>query len=535
MERKLTVILAADAVGYTRLMREDEESTLTLLRAYRETIDGLIDRHKGRVFNEAGDAVLAEFNSAVEAVRCAVEMQEELKSRNADLPDERKLSFRIGINIGDVIIQDDDLYGDGVNVTARLESLSEPGGLCISAGVFDQVRYKTSLRFEDMGPQEVKNIDEPVTAYRWLSNADAVLATDRRPTASIKRKATLLISVAVIAVTVAVLAGMLAWSLWSSDVHQTVSKQPVTQVSDKPSIAVMPFSNRSNDTNQEYFADGMTEDLITDLSKVTGLFVIARDSVFTYKGKAVKVQQVARELGVGYVLAGSVRRAGDQVRINVQLVEGKTGHHLWAERYDGSLADIFALQDSVTAKIVSELAVELTRKDQPPAQAAQAIERAANNPGIMAARRAIDRDPNDPGGYLGLAEQLIFLGEPEAALPIIDRAMQLDPLNPQRYAFALSLAQFGMNKISEAAKTLEEGIKTDPENVHLWFLLASAYGLLDRQLAAVDTANGLVELKRALGIPQNVFNGQQIAAWGFKRKTDIDRIAGGLRKAGVGK
>ena len=535
LERKLTVIFAADVVGYTRLMRDDEESTLARLRAYRQSIDALIKGHHGRVFSEAGDSVLAEFSSAVEAVRCAVETQEELRTRNTELPDAVKLSFRIGINIGDVMVQDTDLFGDGVNVAARLESLAEAGGLCISAGVFEQVRHKTSFRFDDMGPQEVKNIDEPVIAFRWISKADAPTPNSRLKSIGAKKKAKTLVSVAVMAVTVAALVGVLAWWLWNSNAQQTLSGQPVaTVVSDKPSIAVMPFSNRSEDPSQEYFADGMTEDLITDLSKIAGLFVIARNSVFTYKGKAVKVQQVARELGVSYILTGNVRRAGDQVRINVELVEGKTGHHLWAERYDGSLADIFALQDSVTAKIVSELAVELTQEEAPSVQAAKAFERAGNNPAIAAARRAIDRDPNDPAGYLGLAEQLIFLGEPEASIPILDRAMSLDPLNPQRYAFAMSLAQLGMNKIGEATATLKEGIKADPENVHLWFLLSAAYGLQGEQTAAIDTVKGLVELKRTLGIPKNFFNGRQFATWGFKRQADVDRIATGLRKAGVG-
>ncbi len=318
--RKLTTILAADVEGYTRLMRTDEEATLKTLGEYREIIDDLIARHEGRVFSTGGDSVLAEFGSAVEAVRCAISCQEEISSRNAELADDRKMMFRIGINVGDVMVRDGDLFGDGVNVAARLEGLAEPGGVCISGSVFEQIKHKLSLGIDDMGRQEVKNIPEPIRVYRVVSDALAV---------------------------------------------QTVwSPSTVLPLPDKPSIAVLPFVNMSGDPEQEYFADGLAEDIITTLSKLSDMFVISRNSTFAYKGKATDIRKIAEDLGVGSVLEGSVRKSGDRVRITGQLVDAKTGNHLWAERYDRQLADIFDLQDEITREIVTALRVKLTEGDQ---------------------------------------------------------------------------------------------------------------------------------------------------------------------------
>jgi TolB-like protein len=309
-QRKLTTILAADVEGYTRLMRADEEATLDTLGEYREIIDVLIARHDGRVFSTGGDSVLAEFGSAVEAVRCAISCQEEIASRNAELADDRKLLFRIGINVGDVMIRDGDLFGDGVNVAARLEGLAEAGGVCISGSLFEQIKHKLSVGFEDMGPQEVKNLAEPVSTYRLVPGR------------------------------VSVSEGAAA------------NAGPALELSDKASIAVLPFENMSGDPEQEYFADGIAEDIITALSRFRWFFVIARNSSFTFKGKAVDVRTVGRELGVRYVLEGSVRRSGNRLRITAQLVEAATGNHLWAERYDGALEDIFDLQDRITEGVV---------------------------------------------------------------------------------------------------------------------------------------------------------------------------------------
>src|SRR5437867_2929494 len=312
IERKLAAILSADVKGYSRLMGEDEVATIRTLTAYQEAMTTFIQQHRGRVVDASGDNLLAEFASVVDAVQCAVEIQRELKTKNADLPAPQRMEFRIGINVGDVIVEGERIYGDGVNIAARLEGLAEAGGICISGIVYDQVETKLALGYEYLGEQTVKNIAKPVQVYRVQMEVGA-----STPTAP-----------------------------------------------DKPSIAVLPFVNMSGDPEQEYFSDGITEDLITDLSKLSGLFVIARTSVFIYKGKAVEMAEVSRKLGVRYVVEGSVRKAGNRVRINAQLVDATTGGHLWAERYDRELQDIFALQDEVTQKIVFALKIKLTPEEQ---------------------------------------------------------------------------------------------------------------------------------------------------------------------------
>ena len=359
MERRLAAILAADVVGYSRLVGEDEEGTLRTLGACREAIDGLVTEHRGRVFSSAGDSVVAEFASPVEAVRCAANIQRDLERRNADLPEDRQMRFRIGINLGDVIVEGDNLLGDGVNVAARLETLADAGGICLSQPVFDQIKKKLELGYEYLGEQAVKNIAEPVRVYRVLLEPEAsgtVIGEAKRETQPWKWAA--------LTTTVALLIGavvVVAWLRpWAPDVEPASVERMAFALPDKPSIAVLPFDNLSTDPEQAYFADGMTDDLITGLSKLSGLFVISRNSTFTYKGKPAKVRQVAEELGVRYVLEGSVRRVGDQVRINAQLIDALSGFHLWAEKYDGTLADIFALQDKVVGQIVTALAVNLT-------------------------------------------------------------------------------------------------------------------------------------------------------------------------------
>jgi len=317
-KRKLAAILSADVKGYSRLMGEDEDATVRTLTAYREVIAALIKKHRGRVVDSPGDNLLAEFASVVDAVRCAVGIQEELKVKNAELPENRKMAFRIGINLGDVIEEGDRIYGDGVNIAARVEGLAGGGGICISGTAYDHVENKLPLEYEYWGEQTVKNISKPVRVYRVRTEAEAAVPK---------------------------VSGEL-------------------ELPDKPSIAVLPFVNMSGDPEQEYFSDGMTEEIITALSKVPRLFVIARNSTFTYKGKPVKVQKVAEDLGVRYVLEGSVRKAGDRVRITAQLIDAITGHHLWAERYDRELKNVFALQDEITMKILTGLQCELTEGEQ---------------------------------------------------------------------------------------------------------------------------------------------------------------------------
>lgn len=311
VERKLAAIVAADVAGYARLIGLDEVGTVRLLGAHRELLDGLIAAHGGRIANTAGDSVLAEFPSAVDAVECAVEAQVQLGQANEGLPADRRLEFRIGVHVGDVVVRGGDLFGDGVNIAARLQALAEPGGVCISSTVLEHVRKLLPLRFVDLGPQAVKNIDEPVRAYHLSSGETPPTVAGGEP-----------------------------------------DRPKPLPLPDKPSIAVLPFTNLSGDPEQEYFADGLVEDIITALSRVRSFFVIARNSSFTYKGRAVDVRQVSRELGVRYVLEGSIRKAGSRVRIVGQLVDGTTGHHVWADRFEGEISDIFELQDKVTESVV---------------------------------------------------------------------------------------------------------------------------------------------------------------------------------------
>lgn len=365
MERRLAAILVADVVGYSRLMGEDEAGTLAALKSHRsELINPNIARHGGRVVKLMGDGILIEFPSVVEAVQCAFEVQQQMPIRNVDVPKGRRICFRVGVNLGDVIVDGDDIYGDGVNVAARLEGLADPGGILISQAVYGQVRGKLDLAFDDIGKQTVKNIPEPIGVYRILIDGPG---TEKFPGRTIwrteKRKRIVFASAAMILLGAA---GMALWTqLW------TTAPEPVAVLSgmayplpDKPSIAVLPFTNISNDPEQEYFVDGMTDDLITDLSRVSALFVIARNSVFTYKGSAVKVRDVSRELGVRYVLEGSVRKAGEHLRINAQLIDGITGGHVWAERFDRDLEDVFAMQDEIVGRIVHNLKAKLTNRER---------------------------------------------------------------------------------------------------------------------------------------------------------------------------
>jgi len=378
VERRLAAILAADVVGYSRLMGEDEAGTLHILKAIRnEAIDPKIAEHGGRVFKATGDGVLAEFPSVVNAVACAVEIQRDMANRNTDLPQDRAIRLRIGVNVGDVIIEGEDLFGDGVNLAARLEGIAPPGGIAVSAVVRDQIGSRLDLKFEDMGEQALKNIEQPVRAFclRLGGSTEASLTA-----------------------------------------------RSILTMSDKPSIAVLPFTNMSGDPEQEYFSDGMTEDIISGLARIHWLFVIARNSTFTFKGKAVDVKQVGRQLGVRYVLEGSVRKAGERVRITSQLIDAATGAHIWTDRFDGTLSDIFDLQDRVTASVVGAIGSKLRKVE---------IERARAKP------------TESIGAYdlflraLALHNFLTAEGNKEA-LRLLDRAIAIDP----EYASAHGLAAY---------------------------------------------------------------------------------------------
>src|SRR5262245_7704430 len=402
VKRKLTAILSADVKGYSRLMGDDEVATVRTLTAYREVMTTLIQQHHGRVVDSPGDNLLAEFASAVDAVQCAVAIQGALKVRNAELPELRQMEYRIGINVGDVIVEGERLYSDGVNIAARLEGLAEPGGICISGTVLDHVKNKLALRYEDLGEQTVKNIADPVRVFRVLPEipsprgalinqgstegqgkgvsreAGSPESGVRSPTSKIHSPKLRRVGIAHRSWIVATVAGLTLIvgvivtvrpvtlpSLSTQDSTPRTEAAPAAlPLPDKPSIVVLPFVNMSKDPEQDYFSDGLTEVLTGDLSKISSLFVIARNSAFTYKGKAVKVQDVGHEMGVRYVLEGSVLKASDQVRITAQLIDATTGYHLWSERYDRPFKDILTLQDEIVQKIVTTLRLQLTLQEQ---------------------------------------------------------------------------------------------------------------------------------------------------------------------------
>jgi adenylate cyclase len=362
VKRKLTAIFSADVEGYSSLMEEDELATVETLTSHKEIMGKLIKQYRGRVVDSTGDNLLAEFGSVVDAVQCAVEVQQVLSSKNETLPENRRMYFRIGINSGDVIEEGELIYGDGINVAARVESLAEGGGISISGTAFDQLGKKLPLGYKYLGEQSVKNIRKPVRVYRVLTEAEAVgkVIGEEKPKLSPWRW-----PAAAIAIVILALAALAIWNYYFRPAFEPASEERMAfPLPDKPSIAVLPFVNMSEDKSQEYFSDGLTEEIITALSKTPKLLVIARNSSFVYKGKPVNVQQVSRELGVKYVLEGSVRRSGDQLRITAQLIDATTGNHLWAERYDRGLKDIFAMQDEITMKILIALQIKLTEGEQ---------------------------------------------------------------------------------------------------------------------------------------------------------------------------
>jgi adenylate cyclase len=359
-KRKLTAVLSADAVEYSRLMAEDEAATVKTIASYREIMSSLIKQHRGRVVDSPGDNMLAEFSSVVDAVQCAVAVQNEIQTKNADLPDNRKMEFRIGVNLGDVIDEEDRLYGDGVNIAARLESLADPGGICVSKTAFDQIETKLPLGYEYLGEQSVKNIPKPVGAYRVLMKPDAAgkVIGEKRFLGRFSRKAAL----AAIVILAVVAGGLVGWNIYlqqSKKVEPASVEKMALPLPDKPSVVVLPFDNLSDDPEQWFLADGITEQIITGLSRMPSMFVIARNTSFTYKGKPVKIQQVAEELSVQYVLEGSIQRSGDRIRVTAQLIDALRGRHVWSERYDRVLEDIFEVQDEIMMNIMRSMEVKV--------------------------------------------------------------------------------------------------------------------------------------------------------------------------------
>jgi adenylate cyclase len=583
VERRLAAILAADVAGYSRLMGADEDGTLALLNAHRrEFLDPKIAEHRGRVVKRTGDGVLVEFASAVDAARCAIEIQYGMTERNSAQPQDKRIELRIGINVGDIIIEDDDIFGDGVNIAARLEGIAEPGGICLSRGAHDQVKGKLDIVFEDGGEQQLKNIADPVRVYRM------------RPVAS---------------------AGGGTWRVTA----------PFLPLPDKPSIAVLPFQNMSGDPEQDYFCDGMVEDIITDLSKIAGLMVISRNSSFTYKGKAINVKQVGRDLGVRYVLEGSVRKAGTRIRVTGQLIDSATGGHLWAERYDRNLTDLFEVQDDVTRQIVDALKVTLSPSENArlansgthnidaydnflrarefllgenknrekfeqalkffttaleldpnysqayaglgwaymfdyfnrwsdnadnslqlaKRSAEQAIQKDPNEPFARFAvslatmfERDLDRakseadialslNPNFALAYANLGTICTYSGEPQAAIAAIERAMRLDPAWSQQYLHFLGTAYLLAGKYEIAAALLRQRVLLVPGTDFTRAVLASALGHLGEVHEAHRVWRELKEIN-----PKYSFS-EHFARQPFKREEDVRRIAEGLAKAGL--
>ncbi len=584
VERRLAAILAADIAGYSTLMGADEEATVRDLKAHQGVILPMIKENGGRVIDTAGDGVLAEFASVLNAVKCAVAIQKTMADRNAAIDPERRLQFRIGINQGDVVFDEARVYGDGINIAARLEGIAEPGGICLSGKVYDEIQGRLDLNCDDLGAQQLKNIERPVRAYRVVART-------------------------------------------SAEASQSPQKAPLA-LPDKPSIAVLPFTNLSGDLSQDYFSDGITEDIITELSRFSELFVIARNSSFQYKGKSPDIRQVGRELGVRYVLEGSIRRAGDRVRITAQLIDALTGAHRWAERYDRKLDDVFAVQDEVSRSIVTILAAHVNRAEaersllKPPSawQAhdyfmrgaatfvsfwssfkveelyearrllqgslsidpnyARASATLANTYSIAwvlsldsdylqpatldrayeLASKAIQIDPTLPEAhaYLGIvltwkrqhdaaiaeferavalnpnfsdwrfAVVLVYGGESKKAIQALHRHMRLDPFYPPLAPGWSGFAHYLLREYSEAVPLLRE-CKSRAPNVrtsHTW--LAATYARLGRLEEAQAEAAEVLRIE-----PTYTIDGTQRRLSAFKRPEDAEHYFEGLRMAGL--
>jgi len=499
LRQRLAAVLAADVAGYSRLMAADERATVAALDAGRAVFRKEIEANQGRVIDMAGDSVLAVFETATGAVSAALAIQQALAAATLDVPEDRRMRFRIGVHLGDLIEKaDGTVYGDGVNIAARLEGLAEPGGVTISDAVRGSVKSLAGTVFTDLGPQRVKNIPEPVRAFR---------VSRGKPEAAAIAPA---------------------------------AREPAPTLPDKPSIAVLPFNSMSTDPEQEHFADGMTEDLITDLAKVSGLFVVARNSTFAYKGRQVDVREVARDLGVRYVLEGSVRKAGDRVRINVQLIDAADGGHLWAERHDGTVANVFELQDEVGAKVVSALSVTLKRDEQSALsrvhthnlEAFELFVRAKATPfppvpeRMQLARemfeRVIEMDPTFAGGYAGVAWILGFealfahrdvRAQVERAVEFARKAIDIDRTFSLSH-LALGLAMLQKHGHDAAVAALREAIVQQPND-------ADAHAYLGMGLGLAGAADeGIASIEYALRLNPQFVNGPYLNLLGFVQVLD---------------
>jgi adenylate cyclase len=510
--RKLTAILSADVKGYSRLMGEDEEATVRTITAHRKVITSVIEKYRGRVVDSPGDNILAEFVSVVDAVQSGVEIQEVIRAKNAELPEERRMEFRIGINLGDVIQEGERIYGDGVNIAARVEGLADPGGICISGSAYEQIENKLALGYDYIGEHTVKNIVKPIRVYRVPTGPETLqkVTEEKKPVAGWQKAA-----VAVVIALIVVAGGVAIWKSYrpSPPPMEVASVEKMAYpLPDKPSIAVLPFNNLSGEPEQEYFSDGLTEEIISTLSRVPKLFVIARNSTFTYKGKPVKVQQVSEELGVQYVLEGSVRKAGDRIRITAQLIDALTGRHLWAEKYDRNIGDIFAVQDEITKKIITAMQVKLTEGEQAQAAAKgtnnldaylkylQSMEnmrhfnRESNALAKQLAEEAVALDPDYPMAYRALAAAHmmdVWLGTSKSpkqsiakCMELYQKAIELDATYAEAYS-ALGFLYSMTKQYDKGIATAEQAVALNPNSADAHMLLGHTLRFAGRHEEAI--------------------------------------------------
>jgi adenylate cyclase len=519
-KRKLAAILSADVEGYSRLMDNDEETTVRTITAYRNAITDLTQQFRGRVVDSPGDNILAEFSSVVDAVNCAIEIQRELAERNAELPHNRKMEFRIGVNLGDVIEEEGRIYGDGVNIAARVEAMAEAGGICITGRAYDQVANKLGLEYENLGEHQVKNISTPIRAYRVLSYPGAAAHRVIQAKKVVRHKWRI-IGAGLSVILILVIAAVAIWENYFHlpPVEMAATEDKVFNLPKGPKVAVLPFNNMSGDLEQDYLSDGLTENIITGLSGCPKLFVIARHSSFSYKGKSVKVQQVAKELGVRYVIEGSVQKTENRLRITVQLIDAVTGHHMWAERYDRNLRDLFEIQDEITIRIIKALAVELTEGDQAriwlnrPANLevfiklfkAYELYRQQNKEDNIRARQSIEEciqlDPQLPESYLLLATTYlegIWFGESALfsfaqASKYLKKAMELDKNNSDAYIVLGYLLAMKKNH-EEAIAAAKKAITLNPNSADAYFELGCALHWSNRSEEAINYIKKAIRL-----------------------------------------
>jgi adenylate cyclase len=554
-KRKLAAILSADVAGYSRLMAEDESATVKTLETYREVMSTLIKQHRGRVIDSPGDNLLAEFTSVVDAVQCAVAVQKEFQARNAQLPENRRMEFRIGVNLGDVIEEGERIYGDGVNIAARLEALAEPGGICVSKTAFDHIESKLPLGYHYLGEQEVKNIPKPVGAYRVVMEPRVTTEGEEEEKPSLFRGRRAILAGVIAAVVVVIAVAIWNFYLRPPSIEPASVERMAFPLPDKPSIAVLAFTNMSGDPDQEYFSDGLTEEIITTLSKVSDLFVIARHSTFTYKGKPVKVKQVSEELGVRYVLEGSVRKDENRVRTSARLIDALTGHHLWADTYDRELKGQFAVQDEIKKKIITALEVTLTEGEQArlfakgtdnveawalgveawklatkyskenQAKARELLERVKKldpeypflwtalaqvhfvdarfrwtkshaesyKRALEFAKKALTLDEEDAIAHSLLGTIYLLQRQHEKAIAEGQRAIAIDPNYADGYAMLSQIMRYS-GRFEEALPLIEKGIRLSPKpRVFYPFTLAHSYLMLGRYEEAIATYKQLRE------------------------------------------